>query len=603
MELEVISMQSDTVVEAVNDFVVNLLMAVGIVFIVLLIFMGIRSGLIIGFVLFLKPGKSEDAGDPYDSAFYRGYKRLLIPCLRYRLLSILFLAGLLGASLFMFRFVENSFFPNSTRPQFMVDAWLPVGTRMDQTAEASQEMLKTLQGIEGVKNITTTIGQGAPRFLLTYSPERFDTGYAQFLVDVEDHTVIDTALPKAQQLLTEQFPDGLFISKRFLLGPGEGGRIQIRFSGEDQDELRRLANEAMEILHQDGGAVGVRIDAREQVPILRPQFSEAQARLAGITRTDLGTALEASFSGRRIGLYREGDELLPIVVRNPEVERQDPDLIRDVQVFSPVANGFIPIRQVVTDFIPELEDPILLRRNRLPTIIVHADQASGLASTLHERIRAEIEALPLPAGYKMEWGGEYEDASKAKGALAGTLPAFVLAMVLIVIMLFNSLRITAIIWLTVPLSLIGITVGLLVFGQPFGFMALLGALSLSGMLIKNAIVLLDEVNLQLKGGKDAWNALIDACVSRVRPVSMAALTTMFGLIPLLADVFFGAMAVTIVVGLAFASVLTLFAVPVFYVTFFKVPTPTDHGRPTPENKTPAARPDEDSPESAAKASG
>jgi len=182
---------------------------------------------------------------------------------------------------------------------------------------------------------------------------------------------------------------------------------------------------------------------------------------------------------------------------------------------------------------------------------VHADQTSGLASELLGRVRADIEAIPLPPGYTMEFGGEYEDSSQAQAALAGTLPAFVLLMVLIVVCLFNSLRITLIIWLTVPLSLIGIVVGLLVFDQPFGFMALLGALSLSGMLIKNAIVLIDEINTQLRSGLAGWDALILASVSRVRPVLMAALTTVFGLIPLLFDVFFGAMAVTIVVGLFF----------------------------------------------------
>jgi multidrug efflux pump subunit AcrB len=185
------------------------------------------------------------------------------------------------------------------------------------------------------------------------------------------------------------------------------------------------------------------------------------------------------------------------------------------------------------------------------------------------RVREKIEAIPLPPGYRMEWGGEFEDSSKAQAALAGTLPAFLLMMVLTVICLFNSLRVTLLIWLTVPLSLIGIVVGLLVFNQPFGFMALLGALSLSG-LIKNGIVLVDEINSQLAAGKPPWDAVVDASVSRVRPVSMAVLTTVFGLIPLIFDVFFGAMAVTIVVGLLFASALTLLVVPVLYVTFFKV---------------------------------
>lgn len=519
--------------------------------------------------LFLKKG-STDAGaaDPYGGWFYRVYRQFLEHCLKARGLTMLVLVVLLAAAVFGFRFVENSFFPSSTREQFMVDVWLPVGTRLDETDRVTSQMRERLAELGGVTHVTTTIGQGALRFLLTYSPERFDSSYAQFLVDVDSQQSIERLLPEAQRILTSEYPDALIIAKRFLLGPGEGGRIQIRFTGDDGSILRGLADQAVEILKKDGGAKGIRIDWREPVPVLRPQFAEAQARLAGISRTDLAAALATSFSGRSIGIYREGDELLPIIARSPEVERSDIDSMRDVQVFSPTANRFIPVRQIVSGFVPTLEDPIIMRRNRVPTITVHADQTSGLASQLLERVRSQVEQIPLPPGYQMAWGGEYEDSSKAQAALAGTLPGFLLMMVLIVIWLFNSLRVTLIIWLTVPLSLIGIVVGLLVFDQPFGFMALLGALSLSGMVIKNGIVLIDEINTQLASGKDAWTAVVDSAVSRVRPVSMAVLTTVFGLIPLFFDVFFGAMAVTIVVGLLFASILTLVVVPVLYVGMF-----------------------------------
>ena len=695
MQLHKISFQADTVTEAINEFILNLGMSIVIVFVVLLLAMGIRSGLIIGAILFitmcgtmivmaqtglilerislgalvialvmlvdnaivitegmlvamqrghdkmraakdvvsqtaipllgstaiavlafgaiglsddktgeycrslfvvllislglswitaititplfgyffLKSAPSDDnskAKDPYAGPIYQGYKKILLACMRARGLTIGVLIAMLALSIFGFRFVRNSFFPESTRAQFMVDVWLSGGTRLDQTDRVTQEMRKVIAEIPGITHITTSVGQGTLRFLLTYSPERFDPSYAQFLIDVKEQALINEILPRVQKELSEKYPDAQIIAKRFLLGPGEGGRIQVRFSGEDYNTLRSLAAQTMEILRADGGAKGIRIDSREPVATLRPQFSEAQARVTGITRTDLGRTLEAAFSGQRIGVYREGDELLPIMTRGPEAERADPDLIQDVQIFSPVANRFLPLRQIISGFTTEWEDPIHMRRNRLPTITVHADQTAGLASTLLNRVREQIEAIPLPDGYRMEWGGEYEDSSKAKAALAGTLPAFLLMMVLIVICLFNSLRITLIIWLTVPLSIIGIVIGLLIFNQPFGFMALLGALSLSGMLIKNGIVLIDEINSQLASGKAAWNAVVDASVSRVRPVSMAVLTTVFGLIPLLFDVFFGAMAVTIVVGLLFASALTLFVVPVLYATFFKV---------------------------------
>ncbi len=520
--------------------------------------------------LFLKvpPAKPGASSDPYAGLIYQLYKKVLLACLKFRWATVGVMLLLLAAAIYGFRFLENSFFPNSTRTQFMVDTWSPVGTRLDATAATAAQMEEVLRTVPGIKHVTTSVGQGTLRFLLTYSPERFDPSFAQFIVDVDDHSVIDTALPEVQRKLSEAFPDVLVIGKRFLLGPGEGGRIQVRFSGRDTAVLRSLADQAMQILRADGLAKGVRIDAREEMPVVRPRFSEVQARQAGITRTDLGAALEAFFSGRQIGIYREGDDLIPIFARAPEAERRDPDAIQDVQVFSPVVGQSIPIRQIVSGFTTELEEPIIMRRNRLTTITVHADQTSGLASTLFERVRGQIEAIPLPPGVTREWGGEHEDSSQAKAALAGTLPVFVLLMVVIVVCLFNSLRITLIIWLTVPLSIIGVVVGLLVFDKPFGFMALLGALSLSGMMIKNGIVLIDEINARLRAGTDPWNAVVVASVSRVRPVLMAVLTTVLGLIPLIADVFFGAMAVTIVCGLLFASVLTLIVVPVLYVIFF-----------------------------------
>ena len=229
----------------------------------------------------------------------------------------------------------------------------------------------------------------------------------------------------------------------------------------------------------------------------------------------------------------------------------------------------IPLRQVVSEFDTAFEDEIVNRRNRKRTITVFADPEKGLATELFARVRPQVEALELPPGYSLEWGGEYEDSGNAQEALASTIPVFVLAMILVTIVLFNSLRQPLIIWLCVPLALIGVTVGLLSTGQPFGFMALLGFLSLMGMLIKNAIVLIDQINIEAESGKELVTAIVDAGVSRLRPVAMAALTTALGMIPLLMDAFFASMAITIIGGLMFATVLTMVIVPVFYAMFYR----------------------------------
>lgn len=516
-----------------------------------------------------KPGETA-AKDPYDTPIYRTYRRLLVAAMRVWPITLLGLAAMLAAAVVGFRFVDRSFFPDSTRPQYLVDIWAPTGTRLEETERIAAEMAELVRGLTGVTHVTTSVGQGTLRFLLTYSPERFDTGYAQLIVDVPDIGRIGGLIGETQERLSAMNPSVQINARRFLQGPGEGGRIQARFFSDDYDATRRAATAALEILRADGGAKGIRLESRDQVPVLEPQFFETQARLTGIRRTDLGAALEAATRGRRVGVFREGEELVPIVSRAPAAERSDPEYLNDVQVFSPVAGQSVPVRQVVSGFAVGLEDPIIFRRDRQRLITVHADPAGELASVVFGRVKAQIEAIPLPPGGRLEWGGEYDDSRTAQAALASQVPPFVLIMILIVVALFNNLRITAIIWLTVPLSVIGITAGLLAFGKPFGFLALLGALSLSGMLIKNGIVLIDEIRLQLGSDREPWDVVADAAVSRVRPVSMAALTTTFGLIPLMFDPFFDTMAVTIVVGMLFATVLTLFIVPVLYVAFFRI---------------------------------
>jgi len=245
------------------------------------------------------------------------------------------------------------------------------------------------------------------------------------------------------------------------------------------------------------------------------------------------------------------------------------DSINHLQIWSNAAQIMIPLRQVVSGFETVFEDEIIQRRNRKPTITIYADPNVGLATALYGRVAPQVEALELPPGFELEWGGEYEDSANATGGLTASLPAFFLLMILITVLLFDSLKQPLIIWLTVPLAVIGVSAGLLLSGQPFGFMALLGILSLSGMLIKNAIVLIDEINLQRGEAKPLLQAIIDAGVSRLRPVGMAASTTALGLVPLLFDAFFVSMAITIIAGLAFATLLTMFVVPVLYATFYK----------------------------------
>jgi len=271
-----------------------------------------------------------------------------------------------------------------------------------------------------------------------------------------------------------------------------------------------------------------------------------------------------------LGIYPQETRLLPIVARPPENERNDVGAINSVQIWSPAVGHMIPISQVTSGSDIVWENPVVMRRDRFPTITVHADPRSGLPSQLFNHVREKLEAIKLPPGYSLEWGGEYEDSGKARAALAKPVPLFLAMMVFIVVCLFNSARTTVLIWMIMPLALIGVTTGLLLTGLPFGFMALLGTLALAGELIKNQIVVISKILNEIEKGKAPYQAILDGCTSKLRPVCMVVLTTVLGSIPLLTDPFFGAMAVCIIFGLLFAAILSLLVMPVVYAMFFGI---------------------------------
>jgi multidrug efflux pump subunit AcrB len=736
MDLRVISLQSRSVKEAINGFLINLVEAVVIVIVVLLIFMGVRSGLIIGGILmvtimgtfiimamgeitlerislgalvialgmlvdnaivvtdgmkvkmeqgtnaltaardivgqvgvpllgatfvavaaFAAIGTSQDSTgeycrslfyvilisllmswltavtstpllcktflkvksggeegssgqkDAYGGKFYSLYRKLLSACIRARWVTVIVVVGLFVAALIGFGSVKNSFFPDSTRPQLYIDFWFPEGTDIHETLRQVEAAERYLIEQEGVTHLTSMLGGGQVRFLLTYTPEKTYASFGQILVDVDNYKRIPTMTRQIQEDLDEMFSQAMVSVRLFVLGPSTGGKIQLRLYGPDSAVLRQLASKAEAVLLDDPKAKAVRNEWREMVKVVRPQMSDVTALRAGIERPDIATAFESVFAGTRVGVFKERDELIPIIARSPERERADLDSMETIQIWSPAAQTMIPVGQVITGIETEFENAHLWRRDRFKMLRLHADPREGLPSELMARLKPQIEKAlnvdvekvlakrfaagedpfeenydaktlkvqysdlwPLKGlpGYYMAWGGEAEDSAKANARLSSTLPVFFGLMVLIVLFLFNSIKKTLVIWFTVPLSIIGVTVGLLLLDQPFGFMALLGLMSLSGMLIKNAIVLIDQIDSELKSGKAPFQAILDSGVSRLIPVSMAALTTILGMMPLLQDAFFIAMAVTIMFGLGFATVLTLIVVPVLYAIFFKI---------------------------------
>jgi len=521
-------------------------------------------------VMFLETPKGDPDADPYDSGFYRVFGGFLRKCIKVRWLTIAVVLFVFGSAVYGFGHVSQSFFPNSTRPQIMVDYWLPQGTSIDESNQHAAHVEDYLLGLEGVKSVGTIIGQGAPRFLLTYTPEKANSAYTQFLVELDDATYIDSLYDEIQDELDNNFEEAQGQVRKFILGPGDPGKIQAKFFGPDPNVLRGLSAQAEAIIKTHPDAYGVRNDWRGRVKVLRPIIDKQQASQFHISRQEISAVLLQAFEGLTVGVFREGDELLPIILRASDSERDEVASIRNLQIFSQAANATIPLRQIVIGFETVFEDEIIQRVNRERVITALADPRHGEAPPMLADLRPKIEAIELPDGYRLEWWGEYRNSGKAQGALAASLPAFIGMMILITIGLFNSLRQTAVIWLVVPLAVIGVTVGLLSTQQPFGFMALLGFLSLIGMLIKNAIVLVDEINLQRQEDKPPIEAVLGSAISRLRPVALAAATTILGMAPLFPDAFFVSMAVTIAFGLGFATILTMVVVPVLYATIYRI---------------------------------
>lgn len=732
MELEIISMQSTTVTEAVDSFVINLVEAVVIVVVVLLIFMGLRSGLIIGFILVVtiaatfvvmgyyqitlerislgaliialgmlvdnaivvvdgmkvkmeqgmdgmqaakevvgqnsipllgatvvavlafasiggmtnqtgeytrslyyvilislslswltavtttplitktfvlskkaKAGANGQPADPYGGKFYQFYRKVLSAAIRFRWITIGAVIGMFGVAMVGFGHLDNLFFPPSTRPQFQVECHFREGTHIRETEKKVAQIEKYLRKYDIITDIASAIGGGHSRFLLTYDvPVDAANQYSSILVSVNDYKAMNGILEQVQTDVEAMFPDANINVKKFTLGPGSGGKIQLRINGPDPVVLRRLAEKAKAIMRADSGTKSVRDEWGTQVKVIQPVLAEDRARKLGFSRPLIARAIQSTFSGTITGFYREGIEQIPIIARAPASERLTLEDLGDLQVTSPVSGEKVPMLQLVNALDSVSENSRISRWHRRSMIKIHADARTELPSEVIERVKPIIEqalgvdaeaylgrsvapeewtAATIPIkyddiiplkdrpGYFIAWSGELEDSADAITQLAGNIPIYFGAMILAVIFLFNALRQPAIIWLTVPLSLIGVVAGLLIFKQPFGFMALLGLMSLSGMLIKNAIVLIDQIDLEIRGGKAPLKSVIDSGVSRMRPVSMAALTTVLGMVPLLQDDFFIAMAVTIMFGLGFATVLTLVVVPVLYTVFFKIP--------------------------------
>ncbi len=518
---------------------------------------------------FFKQGTGGEA-DAYGGPLFRLYGNFLRACLKLWWLVTAVLLGVTVMCFMLFGQIKQQFFPDSNTPLFFVHYKLAQGASIHETSQDLKGLEDWLADQPDVVSATAFAGQGAARFMLTYQAEDPNPSYGHIIVRTDTIDKIAPLIAKMEKFAATQLPQGEFRAKRLAFGPGGGDPIQARFSGPDPEVLRDLATEAMTRLSDASpNIIAPRIDWREMEQVLRPVYATDRAQEAGITRDDITNVLRFATVGIDAGVYREGDRQIPIVLRaNPQEDLS----LTDHVVYSESGQSFVPFEQVTDGLRFESQNTLVMRRDRVFTMTVGADITKGLtAAQVQAEVQSTIEEMPLPPGYKMEWGGELESSSDAQASLARQLPMSVIIMVLISVLLFNALRQPLIIWLLVPMSVNGVSLALLGTGLPFTFTALLGLLSLSGMLIKNGIVLVEEIDIVREEDETTplQDAIVNASMSRLRPVILAAATTILGMTPLIWDAFFQSMAVTIMGGLAFASILTLIAAPVFYYAMFQ----------------------------------
>ena len=516
------------------------------------------------------PVKTEEH-DPYQKPFYRRFRALVDWCLSRRWLVIGATVALFVVSLLMFRFVPQQFFPDSTRPELMVDMELAEGSSLRATAAEAQRLDKMLVGREGIDNFVAYVGTGSPRFYLPLDQQLPAANFAQFVVRADDIEAREELRDWLVDEVALHFPELQLRVTRLENGPPVGYPVQFRVSGEHIDRVRALARQVEAKVRANPHVANVNLDWDEPSKVVRLVLDQERARALGVTTQQLSAFLSGSLSGLHVSTYREGNELIEVSMRGSDDERSRLDMLGSLAV--PTASGrSVPLAQVAT-LEYGFEDGIIWHRDRLPTITVRADIRDGLQPpTVTAQIEPTLDDIraQLPEGYLLQAGGTVEDSARGQASIAAGVPLFLLVVVTLLMLQLRSLSRTVLVLLTAPLGLIGVTLFLLVFRVPFGFVAMLGTIALAGMIMRNSVILVDQIEQDIKAGHDRWNAVVEATVRRFRPIVLTALAAILAMIPLSRSAFFGPMAVAIMGGLTVATVLTLLFLPALYAAWFRV---------------------------------
>ena len=519
----------------------------------------------------LKEGSGEAGKDPYDTPFYKKLTSFIESVVAKRWITLGVVLGLFALSIFFFKFVKQDFFPAINKKQFKVDYFLPQGTDIN-TLETDIKMMEAfLLEREDIKNVSISLGAPPLRYYLatiSWSPRPH---YANLVIECEDYKAADSVMVLFKKHVLSSYPDAMAVFHKYKVSPYPDAVIEATFDGPDEKVLQDLVEQAKAIMRNEPMVNSVRDSWGERTFKIEPVYSQNKGRIANVTRTEMATAIQRVTDGQQIGAYREGDWVLPIVLK--DVNRDDYDYSNFASIPVMNASGSIVALEQVTDELKlGWESRNIRKYNRELSNVAQCELEPGIGNKeVESKLMPLIEAIELPPGYTLWWDGIYEDQTDSTNAIMANMLLTVVIIISILMFLFGDFRKTAIVILMVPLVMIGITFSFLASGLMFGFFAILGLLGLVGMVIKNAIVLFDQAEEEMKtNGKSKYQSIIIAARSRTIPVAMAAGTTILGMLPLISDPMFGGMAVTIMGGLFVATILTIIVLPVFYAIFFNL---------------------------------
>jgi len=527
---------------------------------------------LLGYLLIkVKPaGKHGAEVDIYDKKFYQLFKSVLVWCLSHRKLVLVATVISFVGSVGLLGLVKQEFFPGSTRPELMVDMRLPQGASQAATEQEVQRFVAMIDGDPNIVHYTYYVGQSSPRFVLTATPALPDTSYAQVVIVAKDFTARKALEKKVHGIFKTDFPNVRANTSVIQLGPPSPYPVALRVTGADHDKVKEIAEQVRSVMAQDPTMKDINFDWNEKSKVMHLAIDQDKARALGVDSQTLSTTLQTYLAGAPIAEYREKDKTVNVVFRLDEANRKNLAQIKDVNIS--IAGGkFVPLEQIAT-ITYDAEEGLIWRRDLKPTITIQANVIDGvMGNDANQKLYNNLKELrdSLPTGYTIKVDGPLEMSEKAGVYLMAPIPAMVIAILTLLMFQLQSIPKVVLTILTAPLGLIGVSIGLLLTNSPMGFVVELGILALAGIIMRNSVILIDQIEQQLVAGESVWNAIINAAVIRFRPIMLTAAAAILGMVPLVSSVFWGPMAVAIAGGLFGATILTLLVLPTMYATWYK----------------------------------